>query len=129
MNPKTLHLLKQELITKKASLNSLQTQTIKADVENEPELKDMIDRSDAEEAWFSKERMTQHWKMELNRIESALHRIESGTFGICEECEEDIPLKRLKVRPDAALCLNCQETSERESGQVQKTSQGNQLFH
>lgn len=129
MNPKTLQLLKRELIDKKTSLNSLQNQTIKADAESEPELKDMVDRSDAEEAWFSKERMTQHWKMELARIEHALQRMDSGTFGICEECEEEIPLKRLKVRPDAALCLNCQESSEREAGQVQKMSSGIQLFH
>lgn len=120
--------MKQELVDKKNSLNELQSQTRKIDNE-EADLKDVIDRSDAEEAWFTKERMSQHWKLELNRINLALGRIESGTFGICEDCEDEIPLKRLRVRPDAALCLNCQETNEREAGQTQKSSIGFSLFH
>lgn len=128
MNLKTVGILKKELIDKKDSLNSLQSQTRKID-SDEADLKDMIDRSDAEEAWFTKERMSQHWKLELSRINQALHRIDAGTFGICEECEDEIPLKRLRVRPDAALCLNCQETNEREVGQTQKVSSGINLFH
>ena len=129
MNLKTVSTLKKELVEKKESLNSLQQQARKIDSESEADLKDVIDRSDAEEAWFTKERMSQHWKLELTRINSALNRIESGSFGICEECEDEIPLKRLRVRPDAALCLNCQETNEREAGQTQKATPGNHLFH
>jgi len=129
MNLKTVSTLKKELMDKKASLNSLQSQTRKNDSETEADLKDVIDRSDAEEAWFTKERMSQHWKLELNRIELALNRIEAGSFGICEECEDEIPLKRLRVRPDAALCLNCQETNERETGRAQTKPSGLSLFH
>lgn len=129
MNLKTVSILKKELVEKKESLQSLQVQTRKLDNDSDTELKDVIDRSDAEEAWFTKERMSQHWKLELARIDSALHRIEAGTFGICEECEDEIPLKRLRVRPDAALCLNCQETNEREVGQTQKANSGMNLFH
>jgi DnaK suppressor protein len=128
MNLKTVSILKKELTDKKDSLNSLQSQTRNTNGD-ETDLKDAIDRSDAEEAWFNKERMSQHWKLELNRINHALHRIEAGTFGICEECDDEIPLKRLRVRPDAALCLNCQETNEREVGQVQKQTSGFSLFH
>ncbi len=121
--------MKQELIEKKNHLNTLQMQSRKSDIENESELKDVIDRSDAEEAWFTKERLSQHWKLELSRIESALHRIELGTFGVCEDCDEEIPLKRLRVRPDAALCLNCQEANEREAGHTMKPQSGFDLFH
>jgi DnaK suppressor protein len=129
MNLKTVGILKKELVEKKESLSTLQSQTRKLDNDSDTELKDVVDRSDAEEAWFTKERMSQHWKLELSRINSALHRIELGTFGICEECDDEIPLKRLRVRPDAALCLNCQETNEREVGQIQKTNSGMNLFH
>jgi len=129
MNVKTVSTLKKELMDKKESLNSLQSQTRKNDSESEADLKDVIDRSDAEEAWFTKERMSQHWKLELNRIELALARIDAGTFGICEECDDEIPLKRLRVRPDAALCLNCQETNEREAGKAQSKPSGLNLFH
>ena len=129
MNLKTLETLKKELIEKREHINSLQSQTRNNEIESEADLKDVVDRSDAEEAWFTKERMNQHWKLELVRIKNALNRIEAGTFGVCEDCDEEIPLKRLRVRPDATLCLNCQESHERESSQVQKTNPGLSLFH
>jgi DnaK suppressor protein len=129
MNTKTIDLLKKELIEKRESLRSMQSDTRKIEMENESALKDMVDRSDAEEAWFTKERMNQHWKLELGRIDKALHRMENGTFGMCEDCDEAIPVKRLRVRPDATLCLNCQETNERESSHLAKSNPGITLFH
>ena len=119
MNSKTALQLKSELLTKKGNLITLQLQNQKMEGEQEAS-KDVIDRSDVEEAWFTKERMSQHWKLELNQVQSALQKIEDGSFGVCEECEDEIPLKRLRVRPDATLCLNCQESMEREMGQMQK---------
>lgn len=46
------------------------------------------------------------------KIEEALARIEDGTFGICEVCEEKISFKRLKARPVTTLCINCKEEQE-----------------
>jgi len=54
----------------------------------------------------------------LREIRAALGRIESGTFGICAGCEEDIKPKRLAVVPWAALCIVCQETADREEKTV-----------
>ena len=48
----------------------------------------------------------------LQEIKEARARIESGTYGVCMECEEDIPLKRLETRPTARLCLECQKEHE-----------------
>jgi DnaK suppressor protein len=48
----------------------------------------------------------------LASIQSALERLERGEFGICEACEEQIPLKRLQAIPWAALCVPCQEQME-----------------
>lgn len=48
----------------------------------------------------------------LKKINEALQKIKAGTFGVCEECEEDIELSRLEVRPTANLCLHCKEASE-----------------
>jgi DnaK suppressor protein len=97
---------------------NLQSQTKKVSSEDETLVSDAADRSDVEESWFTKERMSQHWKTELLHIETALRRIETGTFGTCEECDEEIPVKRLRVRPDATLCLDCQEIAEKEMGSV-----------
>ncbi len=50
----------------------------------------------------------------LKKIDLALKKIDAGTFGICEECEEPISLKRLEARPEAPLCIQCKEAQERE---------------
>ncbi len=49
----------------------------------------------------------------VRKIEDALKRIESGTYGDCESCGTDIPLPRLKVKPHARLCIACQEEQEK----------------
>ncbi|MFQ5478819.1 MAG: RNA polymerase-binding protein DksA [Candidatus Krumholzibacteriia bacterium] len=48
----------------------------------------------------------------LDKVESALQRIEDGTFGECEECGEMIPLGRLRARPVTTLCIECKEAQE-----------------
>lgn len=49
---------------------------------------------------------------EFSRINKALELIESGQYGICQECEKQIPERRLEVYPNATLCLGCQELAE-----------------
>ena len=49
----------------------------------------------------------------LRQIETALERIDSGSFGICLNCEEDIGAKRLAALPWAAFCIVCQEAADR----------------
>jgi DnaK suppressor protein len=122
MSPKTVLQLKSELLNKQAKLNHLQTLNKQAAVEDESLMKDMIDRSDSEGAWFNKEKMSQHWKAELRQIEISLRRIEAGTFGICEECDDEIPVKRLRVQPNANLCSKCQEVHEKESSRTRGSS-------
>ena len=48
----------------------------------------------------------------LRKINSALSRIEEGTYGYCEETGEEIGLKRLEARPVATLCVEAQERRE-----------------
>ena len=49
----------------------------------------------------------------INKIKEALERIEEGTFGICEVCEEEIGEARLKARPVTTLCIDCKMEQER----------------
>src|SRR2546425_12986123 len=51
----------------------------------------------------------------LLAIEEALQRIDEKTYGICESCEGEIQLGRLKVLPFTRLCVKCQEENEKES--------------
>ena len=48
----------------------------------------------------------------IKKIQSALQRIDDGTYGICEECGEDISISRLKARPVTRLCIKCKEQQE-----------------
>jgi DnaK suppressor protein len=49
---------------------------------------------------------------QLRDVRAALRRIREGTFGVCEECEEQIHPKRLVAIPWASLCVQCQEAKE-----------------
>ena len=53
-----------------------------------------------------------HAAQELLRTESALQKINDGTYGVCARCGEPIALARLEVQAAADLCLVCQSTSE-----------------
>jgi DnaK suppressor protein len=56
----------------------------------------------------------------IAKIEQALERVEKGTFGICDECGDDISEGRLKARPVTTLCIKCKEEQE----QREKATQG-----
>jgi DnaK suppressor protein len=50
----------------------------------------------------------------LTKLDLALKKIDDGTFGICETCDEPIGKKRLEARPETSLCIKCKEDQERE---------------
>ncbi len=56
----------------------------------------------------------------LRRIDAALEKISDGSFGHCEECEEEIGMKRLENQPWAELCITHAEEKEREESQIWK---------
>ena len=49
----------------------------------------------------------------LSEIDAALRRIEEGTYGICTNRGEQIPVERLEARPYATLCIDCQREQDR----------------
>ena len=49
---------------------------------------------------------------QLEQIDKALKRIEDGTYGLCQECQEPIPPERLEILPYALLCVRCQSRHE-----------------
>ncbi len=56
----------------------------------------------------------------ISKIREALDRIEKGTYGVCEECGEEISEQRLLARPVTTLCIDCktsQEEDERRRGE------------
>jgi DnaK suppressor protein len=50
----------------------------------------------------------------LKKIDNALFKLKTGTYGICEECDGEIEFNRLKARPVATQCIVCKEAEERQ---------------
>jgi len=50
----------------------------------------------------------------INKIRQAIERINEGTFGLCENCEEEIGVERLRARPVTTLCIDCKTEQERQ---------------
>ena len=54
-------------------------------------------------------------RTKLRLVEEALTKIDEGIYGVCERCEEAIPVKRLELLPFTRYCVQCQTELERES--------------
>ena len=50
----------------------------------------------------------------LKKIDDAILRIDSGAYGVCESCGEQISMKRLEARPVTTLCIDCKTRQEEE---------------
>lgn len=51
------------------------------------------------------------------KIDEALLKINNSTYGICEDCGEDIPEKRLLINPHFLICVSCAEEREMDAKQ------------
>lgn len=51
---------------------------------------------------------------ELRDIEAAVQRMRAGTYGICTDCGDEIPLPRLEAWPTSRRCVTCQSVYERQ---------------
>ena len=49
---------------------------------------------------------------QLKNVNSALEKLESGTYGQCEKCKKQINEERVKAYPSAPLCMNCENKEE-----------------
>jgi phage/conjugal plasmid C-4 type zinc finger TraR family protein len=49
---------------------------------------------------------------EAQQVQAAVRARERGSYGVCEECGQQIPAERLQARPEATLCVECQRQLE-----------------
>jgi DnaK suppressor protein len=64
--------------------------------------------------------MRQRELVKLRSIEEALERVEDGSFGHCEDCDDPIASKRLENQPWATMCITHAEEQEREQNRFSK---------
>lgn len=75
---------------------------------------DMGDQATAETDRDFMLRLRDRERMLLKKIDETVERIENGTFGICENCGNEIGIKRLEARPVTAFCIDCKTRQEEE---------------
>jgi DnaK suppressor protein len=81
-----------------------------ADNQNVPG--DMADHGSGELNQHLSVTLMENDRVELERIERAISRIEEGSYGECEVCQKTIPMARLKAIPWATRCIACQSRAE-----------------
>ena len=113
MNENQLEFFRQKLIIWKNELLDEASFT-KDDLSEEGlQRPDIADRAQVESDASIKLRTRDRERKLINKIDSALRRIDIGTYGYCEDTGEPIGLKRLMARPIASLCLEAQERHEK----------------
>ena len=70
------------------------------------------DEHDAEGATIAFERaqamaLLEETRIQVEALDTALARVEHGSYGVCESCGQDIAPERLAARPSATLCITC----------------------
>jgi DnaK suppressor protein len=78
------------------------------------DLPDEMDLASSEYIQSFEFRLRGREKSLLSKLDLALKKIDDGTFGICEVCDEPIGKKRLEARPETSLCIKGKEDQERE---------------
>jgi DnaK suppressor protein len=73
---------------------------------------DEFDAAQALQAKITAESLMKQLVQQANQISKSLQKIKDGTFGLCQECEEPIAIKRLQAQPFAILCISCAEEKE-----------------
>ena len=71
-----------------------------------------LSRMDAMQGQAMSKESGRRREVSLQKIAAALRRMESGDYGYCLTCEEDIALQRLEFDPTATLCIDCARKSE-----------------
>ncbi|MEZ4295733.1 MAG: TraR/DksA C4-type zinc finger protein [Polyangiaceae bacterium] len=105
---KTMLEEKRDEIVKKAKQTLSEDMMLDAN-----DLPDEMDLASSEYLQSFTFRLRGREKSFLDKIEKALAKIEDGSFGNCEECGEEITVKRLEARPETTLCIRCKEDQER----------------
>ena len=103
------------------SVDQLQNEALKSGGEAADELSDVPAEHMAERASdsFFRDlmiRILENSDAELCDVNLALQKIDSRTYGLCENCSSQISKKRLKALPFARLCIGCQQEAEQRDG-------------
>ncbi len=114
MNKRKLAQYKKSLEKSLARLVEEASQTLNGMSSEKALFPDPTDRASLESDRNFLLRIRDRERKLIVKIQEALKRIDEGTFGICQECGEEISESRLRARPVATLCVECKRMQERD---------------
>lgn len=102
--------MKQELIIQKQQLQTKLLQEEEIDIQG-----DDVDHIQGNILANVSKRLSERDSAKLVQIDKALQKMEDNSYGICEECQEEIFEKRLIFNPCFSICVACAEQQEFEA--------------
>ncbi|MBV8493096.1 MAG: RNA polymerase-binding protein DksA [Alphaproteobacteria bacterium] len=113
MNARQLEYFRQKLLRWRAELLADSTGTLRHLKEESLLKPDLTDRASLETEHAIELRTRDRERKLISKIDAALARIDTGTYGYCEETDQPIGIRRLEARPIATLSIEAQERHER----------------
>ena len=114
MKKEKLEFFRNLLNERMETLISEATKTMANMTDDEETFPDPTDRASLESDRNFLLRIRERERKLIQKIREALDRIDKGTYGICEQCYEEISEQRLKARPVTTLCIECKKAQEAE---------------
>jgi len=104
----------KELLLERRQAITQTTETISEQsvVFDPDDLADEVDLATSETDQAVNLKLRDRERILVKKIDKAIQKIENGDYGECEECGEQIGLKRLEARPVTDLCIKCKEEQE-----------------
>lgn len=103
---------KNMLIRRMADLLGVAEETVSRMSKSDATFPDPLDRAMSESSRTIELKKRDRERKLIQKIKNALKKIDDGTYGICENCDGQISEDRLKVRPEATMCIECKEEEE-----------------
>jgi DnaK suppressor protein len=110
----------KEFLSRRDRLSQTLEQATADFINDDSSYSDSADQASADTGKSITVQMKNRDREELKIINEALRRIDIGTFGLCEECDEPISEARLKVNPASTLCIDCKSELELEEHRYPK---------
>jgi len=114
MDPKDLAMFRQLLNGMLDDILRKGEETLEDMTDTREVYADPADRATAESDRSFTLRLRDRERKLIKKIQEAIQRLEDGTYGICEECGDEVGVPRLKARPVTTLCINCKSRQEEE---------------
>lgn len=114
MDKKQLDHFREKLETISEDLLSGANRTISEMTDHSDNYPDPTDRASAESDRSFELRIRDRERKLLNKIKEAVERIDNATYGICDECGDEIAAERLEARPVTTYCIECKTRQEQD---------------